>query len=131
MGYHKVMPAPLNLTVKQGDTFTLTVNLTDSLGNPRDVSSGYLYDSQIRKAGATRLSPAGGLYGEFDVDYTDANVGVIRFVLYPDESRGIPSGIAWYDVQEIDENTSPDTVLTLLEGKFTVVPDVTLVEPAS
>lgn len=125
------MPAPLNLTVKQGDTYTLTLTLTDENGNARDVSTGYLYDSQIRKAGATRLSPAGNLYAEFDVDYTDANAGVIRFTLHPDESKQIPSGIAWYDVQEINENTSPDTVLTLLEGRFTVVPDVTLVEPAS
>jgi len=125
------MPAPLDLTVKQGDTFTLTVNLTDETGAPRDVSVGFVYDSQIRKAGASRLSAAGVLYGEFDVDMTDAATGTVRFTLFPAESRDIPSGVAWYDVQEIDESTSPDTVLTLLEGKLTVVPDVTLVVPGS
>jgi len=125
------MPALLDLTVKQGDTFTLTVNLTDPNGAARDVSTGFVYDSQIRKAGASRLSPAGVLYGEFDVDMTDAAAGVVRFILYPAESREVPSGVAWYDVQEIDVTTSPDTVLTLLEGKFTVVPDVTLVVPGS
>jgi hypothetical protein len=125
------MPSLLNLTVKQGDTFTLTINLTDENGVPRNVSSGYVYDSQIRKAGATRLSPAGALYGEFDVDMTDAATGTLLFTLFPAESRDIPPGVAWYDVQEIDESTSPDTVLTLLQGNLTVVPDITLVVPGS
>lgn len=124
------MPANVDLSIKQGDTFTLTVNFTDGAGNNRDVT-GLLYDAEIRRAGVSRLSPARELLAEFEVDYTDPAAGQITFVLQHYDSAAIPPGRHWYDIQEIDESTSPDIVFTPIGGSVTVAPDVTLVEPAS
>jgi len=124
------MPAKLDLNIKQGDTYTLTINFKDGNGDNRDVT-GLLYDAEIRRAGVSQLSPARELLAEFEVDDSNASVGQIVFTLQHEESSAIPPGRHWYDIQEIDESTSPDTVFTPIEGSVTVVPDVTLAVPAS
>lgn len=124
------MPALLNLTIKQGDTFRLTLNLEDENGDPRDLT-GFLYDAQIRRAGPTRLSPSRDLYAEFDIDDTDAGDGTLYFTLEAPDSAEVPPGVHRYDIQETDDSVSPSIVLTLIEGTVTVVPDVTIPEVGS
>jgi hypothetical protein len=64
------------LTVFQGDDYTITLNFTDQAGDPADVSDRY-FRAQVR----SRRDSAAQLLADFVVDDNDAATGVVVLTL--------------------------------------------------
>jgi hypothetical protein len=104
-----------NLTVDQGSTFRATVDITDSDGNPLNLT-GYTSAGQIRKS----------YYSLTAIDFTtniiNETSGVIEISLTSEQTDAMRSGRYVYDI----EITSAGGEITrVLEGQVEVTPGVT------
>jgi hypothetical protein len=102
-----------NITIDQGTTFSLTINLTNDDGTEKDLSS-YTVSAQMRKSYYTST------YTAFTTAKVD-NDGELTISLTAVQTSGIKAGRYVYDI-EIESSAE---TLRILEGIVTVTPEVT------
>tara|TARA_E500000318_G_scaffold7690_2_gene7108 strand:+ start:12572 stop:12970 length:399 start_codon:yes stop_codon:yes gene_type:complete len=115
----------LDITCRQGDSFTMTVTLKDSTGTAIDISSGYDFLMQVRKRNRNRDLVIGtvGVGDVGPVNFTFANPssnGTVDITLSAANMRSVEPGRYVYDVQYATESETK----TFLEGTFKVNRDV-------
>jgi hypothetical protein len=108
------MATKANLIVDQGATFQTIVTLTNSDGDPIDIS-GYTGAAQLRK------SYTSSTFYSFGVTLGGAN-GTITLSLSANTSANIAGGRYLYDVELTDQG---GTVSRVFEGIVTVNPNIT------
>lgn len=109
------MPATLNLSLRIGDTETVSVTITDSNGSPVNIS-GRTYAAQIRTYATDTAALA-----TFSCSIINAAAGTLAATLSASTTAALTAGLAVWDLQE----TNGTTVTTLLAGQVTIVQDVT------
>lgn len=103
-----------NLVIDQGTTFSLTITVADSNGNPLDLT-GYTLRAQLRKSyGSTS-------YTNFTTASATPSDGELTISLTAAQTSGLRAGRYVYDI-EIDNEGE---VTRVLEGIITVTPEVT------
>jgi hypothetical protein len=108
-------PASYPLTVRIGDTETVSVTLQDSAGAAIDIT-GRTYAAQIR-ATADAASPL----ATFTCTITNAAAGTFACTLSAATTRALSTGVGVWDLEE----TNSSTVTSLLAGPVQIVQDVT------
>lgn len=106
------MATKSNLTIDQGSTYSITVDLTTANGSSMDLA-GYSGRAQMRKS-ATSSS-----YKDFTVAV--ANTGSVTLSMTADYTANINAGRWLYDVEVVNGST----VTRVLEGIVTVTPEIT------
>ena len=109
------MPATLNITIRTGDTETISVAIKDSAGAAVDIT-GRTYAAQIR-SNAEDTSPL----ATFSCSIVSAAAGTLAATLSAATTAALTPGLGVWDLQE----TNGTTVTTLLAGQVTIVQDVT------
>lgn len=113
-----MLPAILSsaLQAKQGDTFSLTITLTDDSGTEIDLS-GHTLDMQWRK------TPTAEPVLELSTTNSRISVagGVMTLSVSAADMQKIPVAEYLFDLQ----STLGSTVETLLSGKIKIIADVT------
>jgi hypothetical protein len=105
-----------NLTIDQGSTFSVSIELSDALGNPLDLSD-YVARAQMRK------SYGSNSFTEFSVSISDnPAAGGISLALTSEQTRTLRPGRYVYDIEIENEE---EGVKRILEGIVTVTPEVT------
>ena len=103
-----------NLVVDQGTSFSVIIGYDDLAGNPIDLT-GYTARSQMRKSYYSSNAIS------FSANVTSAINGEITLSLTAAESANVKAGRYLYDV----EITSGNTVVRVVEGIVTVMPEIT------
>ena len=104
-----------NITIDQGTTFSLTINLTNDDGSAKNLAN-YSIASQMRKSYEATTK----------TDFTTAKVaasGEVTISLTAAQTTAVKAGRYVYDVEIT--GTSPVETLRVLEGLVTVTPQVT------
>ena len=107
-----------HFTVKQGVTFSVTVELTNVLNDTPYNLTNFSARGQVRKRPWTSTTLA-----TIDCDLDSLN-STINITLTSAQTATFPMGRVAYDV-EIYDTSSPEVVYTVLEGWFEVRPAVT------
>jgi uncharacterized protein (DUF2342 family) len=107
------MPAYRPINIYQGDTYVHQVVYQEE-GETVDVSDR-VFQSQIRDLNNDEIVK------EFTVDMTEAEEGVVKFVLTHEETTALPVGKYLYDAQE----SYNEVVLTLVTGPVVVSREIT------
>ena len=104
-----------NITIDQGTTFSLTINLTNDDNSAKNLAN-YTIASQMRKSyeAATKT--------DFTTVKIDAT-GEVTISLTAAETTSVKAGRYVYDVEIA--GTDPVETLRVLEGLVTVTPQVT------
>ena len=107
----------LDITCRQGDSFTMTVTLKDSTGTAIDISNGYTFLMQVRKRNRNRDLVIGtvGVGDNGPVNFTFANPssdGTVDITLSAANMRSVEPGRYVYDVQY-----ATDTATKIVTGK--------------
>jgi len=108
-------PANYPLTVRIGDTETITLNLQDAAGAAINVT-GRTYAAQIRSTPDSTT-----VLASFTCAISNAAGGVVTATLPASTTAALTPGVAVFDLQE----TNGATVTTLLAGPVTITQDVT------
>lgn len=108
-------PANYLLTLRTGDTETVSVTLQDSAGAPINIT-GRTYAAQVR-ATADAASPL----ATFTCTITNAAAGTFACTLSATQTAALTPGGGVWDLAE----TNGSTVTTLLAGSVQIVQDVT------
>jgi hypothetical protein len=109
------MATSRNLTIDQGSTYSISIELSDALGNSLDLS-GYIIRAQLRK------SYGSNTFTEFTTSSgTNPENGVITLSLTSEQTGALRPGRYVYDIEIENE----DEVTRVLEGIITVTPEVT------
>jgi hypothetical protein len=103
-----------NLTIDQGTTWSIIINVTDASGDIKDLTN-YTVRSQMRKSYYTNT------YIEITTEVSSPLDGEITMSLTAEETAALKSGRYVYDL-EIEGN---DETLRIIEGIITVNPEVT------
>jgi len=111
------MATKANLNIDQGTDFITEVNLTYANGSPQDLT-GYVGASKVKK------HPDASTSYVLEVDI-DALNGKITISANNTVTSSIPWGRYRYDVELTNNNTSPPTISRIMEGIFTVNPEIT------
>lgn len=103
-----------NLVIDQGSTFSADIDVTDSVGDPLDLT-GYSVAGQIRTsyASSTAVDFSGSVYS--------ATNGTVRIQLSATQTNAMKAGRYVYDV-EIDNGS---LTIRIVEGQVEVRPGVT------
>ena len=103
-----------NLVIDQGSTFSADIDVTDSVGDPLNLT-GYNVAGQIRKsyASSTAVDFSGSVYS--------ATNGTVRIQLSATQTNAMKAGRYVYDV-EIDNGS---LTIRIVEGQVEVRPGVT------
>jgi len=103
-----------NLVIDQGSTFSADIDVTDSVGDPLNLT-GYSVAGQIRKsyASSTAVDFSGSVYS--------ATNGTVRIQLSATQTNAMKAGRYVYDV-EIDNGS---LTIRIVEGQVEVRPGVT------
>jgi len=109
------MPANLPITIRTGDTETISVAIKDSAGAAVDIT-GRTYAAQIRST-----TDASTVVATFSCTITSAAAGTLAASLSAATTAALTPGLGVWDLQE----TNGTTVTTLLAGPVTIVQDVT------
>lgn len=107
------MPAPRNLEIYQGDTYTHTVTFQDADGVAIDVS-GYTFTGSIE-------TTAGAAVASFTIGTGSAASGTITLSLTSSTTAGISAGDYVWDLQGVTGGTTT----TYLAGRVRVRGQVT------
>jgi len=102
-----------NLFIDQGTTYELVVNLTNTDGSAKDLST-YTVAAQMRRSYYTNT------YTAFTTDKVDLT-GEITLSLTAAQTSAVKAGRYVYDI----EITSVDETIRVLEGIITVTPEAT------
>ncbi len=109
-------PGEYDLLIYEGDSFRLEVLVREKKGGPPVDLTGLVALSQIRNR------PGGKLIVSFTTEIPNPVDGIVVISLTADQTRVLPSKAVW-DL-ELDGGISNRH--TILAGKVTVCPDVTL-----
>ena len=104
-----------NITIDQGTTFSLTINLTNDDNSAKNLAN-YTIASQMRKSYEATTK----------TDFTTAKVdatGEVTISLTAAQTTAVKAGRFVYDVEIT--GTDPVATLRVLEGLVTVTPQVT------
>jgi len=104
-----------NLTVDQGSDITYTIDVTDSNGDPVNLS-GYTVAGQIRKSYASLTAV------DFTATVTNTSTGEVTINLTSTQTNDMKAGRYLYDVEM---TSSGGTVTRILEGQIEVIAGVT------
>lgn len=107
------MATKVNLVIDQGATFSTSINLNDSTGNPIDLST-YTGSSQLRRHYTSSNSVT------FSVNLNSN--GVVTLGLTSSQTANLVAGRYVYDVEL---TSSANVVSRIVEGIVTVTPNVT------
>jgi hypothetical protein len=110
------MGAKANIVIDQGADFSTTVTVTDSVGDPLDLT-GYSARGQIRKhyTSSTKV--------DFSTSFLPPrSSGILTLSLSSVQTANMESGRYVYDVELV---SSANNVSRLVEGIATVTPEVT------
>lgn len=102
-----------NIVIDQGTTFTLSVELANDDGTPKDLTT-YTVNSQLRKSYYTNTFTA---FTTSKINLT----GEITISLSAAETSALKAGRYVYDI-EIED---PSETVRVIEGIVTVTPEVT------
>ena len=105
-----------NLSVDQGSTFGAEIDVTDSNGDPLDLT-GYTVAGQLRKTYKSTTSTA------FTSYVFSASGGIVKISLNATTTNALKAGRYVYDV-EITK-TSTGEITRIIEGQLEVRPGVT------
>jgi len=108
-------PAVYDLSVRLGDTETVSVTVQDSAGSPIDIT-GRSYAAQIRSTASSST-----VLATFTCSITNASAGQFACTLSAATTAALSPGTGVWDLQE----TSGTTVTTLLSGQVRFDQDVT------
>lgn len=104
-----------NLTIDQGSTFSVDIDVTDADGDALNLTN-YTVKGQMRKTYTSSTATT------FVSEITNATAGVVTISLTATTTNGLKAGRYVYDV----EITSPNSVVTrIVEGQVEVTPGVT------
>lgn len=104
------------LTIDQGCSFAMTIELKDYFTNESMNLAGYIARSQIRKNHDTQDNTS------FQVSISDASNGVISMTMSPVITASLKSGRYVYDLEIEDTNAF---VTRVIQGVAVVTPQVT------
>lgn len=116
----------VDLTGKQGGTWTFTVTAYQSTGGPVLDLTGYSARGQIRKTYAST-----DIIKSFTFSIPSPTTGVVNVSMAASDTTAIPAGKLPTDsastyVYDIEIHTgSPETVTRLMEGRLFIDPQVT------
>lgn len=122
----------LNITCRKGDTFSMTITLKDSEGNPLSlVDDEYEFLMQVRTYKSqggelimgTIASAAQQVTNENFTFSTD-NDGNVTITAADSVMRNVPAGRYVYDLQQMVNSETT----TLLEGSFVVNDDISKIQ---
>lgn len=113
-------PSTLDLTIYQGDHYTLTLNFVDEDDVPIDMSED-TYSAMVRRSRRSASQDATP-EAEFDVDYSSAAAGTIVLSLDDEDTEVLPEKCFW-DFQ-VEVGASPE-ISTLIQGEVLVPREVT------
>lgn len=105
-----------NLAIDQGTTYSVTVEITDDTGTPRNLS-GYTARSQMRRSYYTNSNVA------FTANIINPSEGEVVLSLTANQTSGLRLGRYVYDVELVE--TATGKVERITEGIITVYPEVT------
>jgi hypothetical protein len=108
-------PANYPLTLRVGDTETVSVTLQDSSGTAINIT-GRTYAAQVRAT-----ADAASALATFSCSITNAAAGQFACTLSASTTAALSTGTAVWDLQE----TNGSTVTTLLAGPVRIDQDVT------
>jgi len=104
-----------NLTIDQGSTFSVDIDVTDADGDALNLTN-YTVKGQMRKTYTSSTATT------FESEITNATGGIVTISLTATTTNGLKAGRYVYDV----EITSPTSVVTrIVEGQVEVTPGVT------
>jgi hypothetical protein len=104
-----------NLTIDQGSTFTVTIDVTDASDNILNLT-GYSVAGQMRKTYESITKT------DFTASVQNAGTGKVKIALTAAQTNAIAAGRYVYDV----EITSGEGIVTrVVEGQIEVTPGVT------
>lgn len=103
-----------NIYIDQGTTFSLSLNVSDQNGDPKDLSD-YTAAAQMRKSYYTNTAI------DFNADITLPLDGEVTISLTAEETSAIKAGRYVYDIEIEGESET----LRVLEGIVVVIPEVT------
>lgn len=103
-----------NIYIDQGTTFSLSLNVSDQNGDPKDLSD-YTAAAQMRKSYYTNTAI------DFNADITLPLDGEVTISLTAEETSAIKAGRYVYDIEIEGESET----LRVLEGIVVVNPEVT------
>jgi hypothetical protein len=108
-----------NLIIDQGTTYSLTITISDVLGNELDLT-GHAFRAQLRKSyGATSYTMFTTAINE------NPTTGILTISLTDTQTSGLKPGRYVYDIEMISPEQSGSEVTRVLEGIITVTPEVT------
>jgi len=123
----------LDIICKRGDSFNMTITMTDSAGQPIDLTS-YTFSMEVKSKRVSNGRASGTtlpvVYEETILadgvitNSVTAASGQVTFTVDASTMKTIGPGVYVYDIQY--ENTANSEVRTILEGLFKVNPDVSL-----
>jgi len=108
-------PANYPLTLRIGDTETISVTLQDSSGTAVNIT-GRSYAAQVRAT-----ADASSALATFSCSVTNGAAGQLACTLTAAQTAALSTGVAVWDLQE----TNGATVTTLLAGPVRIDQDVT------
>lgn len=109
-------PANFPLSVRVGDTETISLTMQNSAGAPIDIA-GRTYASQIRASAESST-----VLATFNCSVVgNGSTGQVTCTLPASTTAGLTPGIAVFDLQE----TNGTVVTTILAGQVTITQDVT------
>ena len=114
MGHEMTSPANYPLTIRVGDTETISLVMTDATG-PINIT-GRSYAAQIRSTASSTTTIAA-----FTCAIVNAAAGTVTCTLPATTTAAHTPQTAAFDLQE----TNGTVVTTLLAGQVTIVQDVT------
>lgn len=125
----------LDITVRKGDTFTMTINLKDSDGDALQLATdNYSFIMEVRNGSET--TPGAAVISTTNSESSSQNSfepvvvddsGNATFSASPQVMRSIPTRTYVYDIQYIKPNSNGvDEHKTILKGTFTVNQDISV-----
>ena len=108
-------PAPYNLTIRTGDTETVSVSMVNAAGAAIDIT-GRTYQAQIRDTAASTA-----ILATFNCTVTNGTAGTFACTLGTATTAALTPQTAVWDCSE----NNSGVVTTLLAGQVFIVQDVT------
>lgn len=109
-----------NITGNQGDHLQLTLNLKDSFNNLINLN-GYGVRGQVR----TSYGATGILLNLNPIISGDGSSGVVSINIDSYISKNIPIGVHLYDIERYPIGDEDGNVIKILQGKFSILPEIT------
>lgn len=97
------------ITLTRGDTFTATISITDSDGNPYAPIAG----DSVRFAMKSKLEDTSPLL------MVEVPIDTMTLIINPEDTKNLPFGKYIYDLQLTKSNGDVDTFITVSTLKLT------------